>query len=121
MKSKLIKVATIPMSLDLLLEGQLKYLNKYYDVIGVSNNGDSLAIVKKREGIEVHAINMRRTITPISDLISLWKLYKYFKKEKPDIVHSITPKAGLLSMSAAYFSGLLEFKPWVPASAKHST
>ena len=106
MKSKLIKVTTVPISLDLLLTGQLNYLNQYYTVIGVSSKGDSLQKVEKREGIMVHSINIQRKIAPFSDLVSLWKLYKYFRKENPEIVHSITPKAGLLSMVASYLSGV---------------
>jgi UDP-N-acetylglucosamine:LPS N-acetylglucosamine transferase len=49
---------------------------------------------------------MQRQISPFQDLISLIKLYSYFRKEKPDIVHSITPKAGLLSMMASRFAGV---------------
>ena len=45
---------------------------------------------------------MERNIAPVKDLISIWKLIKVFRKELPDMVHSITPKAGLLSMMAAW-------------------
>jgi glycosyltransferase involved in cell wall biosynthesis len=106
MKKKLIRVATVPISLDKLLEGQLHYLNQFYDIIGVSGEDELLRKVEEREGIKVCPIKMQRSISPIKDLVSLWKLYCYFKKEKPFIVHSITPKAGLLSMTAAYFTGV---------------
>ena len=49
---------------------------------------------------------MKRNISLIKDLISVFKLYIFFRNEKPQIVHSITPKAGLLSMFAAYFAGV---------------
>jgi glycosyltransferase involved in cell wall biosynthesis len=49
---------------------------------------------------------MTRQITPFKDLSAIWQLYKLFKKEKPDIVHSHTPKAGLLAMVAARLSGV---------------
>ena len=103
-KKKLIRVTTVPISLDKLLEGQLHYLNQYYNLIGLSGEGELLRKVEKREKIEVHPIKMQRSISPIKDVVSLIKLYKYFKKEQPQIVHSITPKAGLLSMIAAYFA-----------------
>jgi glycosyltransferase involved in cell wall biosynthesis len=47
---------------------------------------------------------MERKISIFKDLISLIRLYFFFKREKPIIVHSISPKAGLLSMTAAYFA-----------------
>jgi len=104
MKKKLIRVATVPISLDKLLEGQLHYLNQFYNIIGVSGEDELLRKVEEREGIHVYPIEMQRSISPIKDVVSLWKLYRYFKKQKPFIVHSITPKAGLLSMTAAYFA-----------------
>jgi glycosyltransferase involved in cell wall biosynthesis len=106
MKTKLIRVATVPISLDKLLEGQLRYLNQFYNLIGVSGEDELLRKVEKREKIQVYPIKMQRSISPIDDVVSLFKLYKYFKKEKPQIVHSITPKAGLLSMVAAYFANV---------------
>ncbi len=106
MKHKIIRIATVPISLDKLLEGQLKYLSSYYKVIAISGEDRLLRNVEKREGVQVFPINMQRSISPIKDVISLWSLYKLFKKEQPFIVHSITPKAGLLSMLAAKLAGV---------------
>lgn len=98
---KLIRVTTVPSSLRTLLKGQLKFMSQYYEVIGVSGDGDALKQVNQNEGIRTHAIEMTRSITPIKDLIATYKLYKFFKKECPDIVHTHTPKAGTLGMLAA--------------------
>ena len=106
MKSILFRTATISMSLNVLLKGQLNFLNRYYDVTAISGSDDFLLELKQREGVEVFDIEMQRQIAPIEDLKSLWKLYKYFAKEKPLIVHSITPKAGLLTMMAAKMAGV---------------
>lgn len=103
---KLIRTSTIPLSLNFLLKGQLKYLNQYYEVIGISSEDANLQEVAQREGVRTMAIDMKRQISPINDLKSLWCLYRCFKKEKPTIVHSITPKAGLLSMLAAKLAGV---------------
>lgn len=101
MPNKLIRVSTIPLSLNILLKNQFLFLKKYYNVIAVASSGEDLQELKKRENINTKAIEINRKISLFNDLISLWKLYSYFKKEKPLIVHSITPKAGLLSMIAA--------------------
>lgn len=105
-KPKLFRIATVPMSLNLLLKGQLEYLNNYFDVTAISGEGEDLQTVANREGVKVHPIEMHRHISLVQDLKSLWHLYRYFKKEKPDIIHSITPKAGLLSMIAGKMAGV---------------
>lgn len=103
---KIIRTATIPLSLNVLLKGQLRFLANYHEVIAISSNGDQLDEMREREKVRTIAIAMERGISPIKDLISLFKLYDQFKKEKPDIVHSITPKAGLLTMLAGKMAGV---------------
>jgi glycosyltransferase involved in cell wall biosynthesis len=102
--SKLIRTSTVAMSLDYLLKGQLAFLKNNYEVIAVSGSDEHLEAVKVREQVQTIAIEMQRSISPLKDLKSLWQLYRLFKKEKPLIVHSITPKAGLLTMIAGYFA-----------------
>lgn len=94
------------MSLNLLLKGQLRYLNQFYDVTAISGSGQDLEEVRIREKVKTHEIEMEREISPLKDVIALIKLYRYFKQEKPEIVHSITPKAGLLSMLASRAAGV---------------
>lgn len=102
MKKKIIRISTIPMSLDILLQGQLRMLSEHYEVVAVSSPGSDLAKVEKREKIRSVAIPMERQISPIRDLVSLFRLIRLFYREKPWMVHSLTPKAGLLSMMAAW-------------------
>ena len=103
---KLFRISTVPISLNILLKGQLRYLNEFYEVTAISGSGKDLEEVQKREGVKTHIIEMQREISPLKDLVALYHLYHFFKKEKPDIVHSITPKAGLLSMVAAKLAGV---------------
>ncbi|MGP1476844.1 MAG: glycosyltransferase family 4 protein [Phocaeicola sp.] len=98
---KLIRITTIPLSLNKLLTGQLKMLNEYYEVIAVSSPGKDLEEVSTREKVRVVEIPMERHIALLKDMVSLLKLIRLFRKERPGIVHSLTPKAGLLSMLAA--------------------
>jgi len=104
---KLLRVSTVPMSLRFLLKGQMKFLSNHLETLGISSGPkDELEILAREEGVVVHQVEMSRAINLIKDLISLYKLYTLFRKEKPIIVHSITPKAGLLSMLAAKLSGV---------------
>lgn len=104
--NKIIRTATVAMSLNILLKGQLRYLNQFFDVLAVSGYDADLETVKNREGVSIVSVAMKRSIAPFQDLISLYRLYKLFKKERPTIVHSITPKAGLLSMVAAKYANV---------------
>ncbi|MBT8273895.1 MAG: glycosyltransferase family 4 protein [Bacteroidia bacterium] len=103
---KLIRITTIPTSLRTLLRGQLRFMSQYYEVIGIASNGDALNEVIQNEGVRVHAIEMTRIISPLSDLKSVFNLYRFFKKEKPFIVHTHTPKAGIAGMLAAKLAGI---------------
>lgn len=104
--TKLVRTSTVAISLDFLLKGQLAYLQKKYEVIAVSGQDEHLKLVESREGVCTVDVSMQRAISPFRDLKSLWQLYWLLKKEKPLMIHSITPKAGLLSMMAAYFAGV---------------
>ncbi len=103
---KILRITTVPISLRTLLKGQPKFMSQYYDVVGVTSPGKDIEHVINDEGIRVIEVNMTRTISPIKDLASLWKLYRVIKKEKPFIVHSHTPKAGTLGMMAAKLAGV---------------
>ena len=74
MKKKLIRLTTIDNSLNILLKGQLKYLNKTFEVIGVANDSGVLSSVAKREGIRTIGVPMQRKISIIHDLRSLWAI-----------------------------------------------
>ncbi len=101
---KLVRITTIPISLKNLLKGQLKYMqSRGIKVYGVSSPGVDLDEVAVGEGVEVTPIKMSRSIAPLQDLVSLCAMIVYFLKVKPDIVHSHTPKAGMVSMLAAWF------------------
>jgi len=103
-RRKVIRTAAIPASLYGLLKGQLRFLNNTYEIVGVASDDSLMKDLEKREGIRTIGVNIERNISPVKDLISVYKLYRLFLEEKPFMVHSITPKAGLLSMTAAYFA-----------------
>lgn len=101
---KIVRTPTVPESLNIFCRDLLSELQESegYSVVAVSSPGDALSEIASREGVKVYPVPMERHIAPFKDLISLWKLITVFRKERPDMVHSITPKAGLLSMMAAW-------------------
>lgn len=106
-KTKLFRITTVPVSLRVLLRGQHYFMSKKgFNVIGISSNGKDLDAVKENEGIDVVKLEMTRTISPVADLVSLFKFYFLCKKENPAIVHSHTPKAGIVAMLGARLAGV---------------
>ena len=100
---KILLTSTIPLSLNIFCKGWLAELERSgYRVVAVSSPGDDLEELAEREGVKTYAVPMCRYIAPLNDLRSLWQLIKVFRRERPHMVHSITPKAGLLSMLAAW-------------------
>lgn len=102
MRKKVLRITTVPVSLKLLLEGQLNMLNRDYEVVAVSSPGKELEEVGKREGVRTEAVCMERRIALVQDFKSLVDLIRLIRKEKPWMVHTMTPKAGLLGMLAAW-------------------
>ncbi len=49
---------------------------------------------------------LSRKLSPIADLISLFKLYIFFRKNRFDIVHTHSSKTGVLGRLAARFAGV---------------
>ena len=103
---KLIRITTVPISLENLLEGQLNFMQQEYEVIAVSSDAENLDKLGKELGVRTYPIAMTREITPGKDIGSLWSLYRFLKKEKPLIVHTHTPKAGIVGMMAAKLAGV---------------
>ena len=105
--SKILYVTTISMTLDYFLKGTMSELvNAGHEVVAVSSPGEWMAAVKALDGVKVVEVPMERRIAPFKDLRSLLRLYKVLREERPDIVHSFTPKAGLLAMMASKFAGI---------------
>lgn len=102
MKIKLIRTSTVPTSLTLFLNGVFEVLMSNYELLLVSSPGKELDELHNKYGVKTIGVSMQRRFSPLKDLISLWKLILVFHKEKPYMVHSMTPKAGLLCMLAAW-------------------
>lgn len=103
---KIIRVTTVHGSLEGTLKGQFAFMKQFYEIIGVCSNDPKLSQLSEREGVRTVGIDMTRKITPFKDLRALFQLYRLFKSERPEIVHTHTPKAGTLGLIAAYLAGV---------------
>jgi glycosyltransferase involved in cell wall biosynthesis len=100
--NKLLIVTTVPETLATILKFQPKYLSNFFDVSLVTSPSDSYDQVLKNEGIPIFAIPMVRGISIFNDLVSVVLMVRLLRNIRPLLVHSYTPKAGLVSMLAAW-------------------
>lgn len=103
MKPKIIRACTVSMSVD-FVTGILPELQKKYEVMLLSSPGSELDDTEREYGVRGIRVPMERHISVMHDIISLLRLIRVFRKEKPRMVHSMTPKAGLLCMMAAWLT-----------------
>lgn len=105
---KIIRATTIPLSLTTFCGGLLTELREEdgYDVVALSSPGPELDALGRNEGVRTIGVKMRRDIAPLADLRALLRLVRVLRREKPDLIHTMTPKAGLLGMMAARIAGV---------------
>ena len=101
---KIIRATTVPESLDAFCQGILRMLNEKYEVVALSSPGQEMQVIAAREGVRTISVPMERHISLLKDIKALWQLIRVFRQERPDMVHSMTPKAGLLCMVAAWMT-----------------
>ena len=105
-KPKLVRITTVPISLEKLLEGQLTFMSGHFELIAMSAQPEQLKEFGKQNGVRVQPLPLTRKITPLKDLIAIIRLVRFLRQERPEIVHTHTPKAGMVGMLAARLAGV---------------
>ena len=103
----LVRITTVPVSMQVLLKGQMKFMQQHgFTVTMVSSDGPEVKALEEQEQCRHLHVPFTRTISPVKDLVSLFKLVRILRQIKPQIVHTHTPKAGLIGMWAALLAGV---------------
>src|SRR5687767_3259120 len=90
-------VTTIPVTQLVFLRGQNRYLlERGFELHAISSPGAALDQLAERDHVVPHPVPIARTITPIQDCVTVWRLFRVFRKIRPHIAHVSTPKAALL-------------------------
>lgn len=106
-RKKIIRTVTVPQSIGFFEEVMMRLKGDGYEVLVVTSPGEELDDFRKRYPDEtVIEVPMERHISLIKDLKSLFMMIGVLRREKPYVVHSMTPKAGLVSMMAAWLTGV---------------
>ncbi|KKK33914.1 hypothetical protein WN59_09915 [Salinicoccus sediminis] len=102
MQKKMIQGVTSSLSV-LFIREQVQFIEQNgYDVTVVCNKDFETSY----DGMTVEHIPFEREISPLRDLKVLYTLYRYLRREDPDIINFSTPKAGLLGMIAGRLAGV---------------
>lgn len=99
---RILIVTTVPETLSTILKGQPAYLSRYFRVELATSRIDFLSHSVIEEGLVIHAVPMVRGINPLRDFMALMHMICLLLKTRPAMVHSYTPKAGLIAMLAAW-------------------
>lgn len=99
---KICFITAVPASAEAFLRDHMYALKKEYIVYYVCNEPDANNIKVPNDGYQ--CVGIQRKISLVQDFKALCHLYRYFRSEKFDAVHSVTPKAGLLTSIAAFFA-----------------
>ncbi len=103
---KVARIATVPFFLDHQLCQQMEHLiAEGFDVSAIASSAGDWSKLENANKLQCVKLDIAREPAPIRDLVSLFKLYRLFKVQKFDIIHSTTPKAGLLCALAGWLAG----------------
>jgi len=94
------------MTAKAFLRDQLRELSAIYDLHVLANAPDAGFLDDIGVRASFTSVPLERSISPWCDWRALWALHRAFKRIRPHAVHSVTPKAGLLSMAAAFIAGV---------------
>jgi len=105
-KTRLLHITTVPETFT-FLGAQIDYMkSRGFTVHALTSPGEHLDLFAERLQIPVHTVEMPRRISPLRDVLALWRVYGIIRRIRPHIVHAHTPKGGLLGTAAAYLAGV---------------
>ena len=98
-------VTAVPLTVRAFLQDFLLHLSQHYAVSVASTFSDDDLAAEWPVGVRLQYIPLPRRIAPFADARALAALYRFFRREHFDLIHSVTPKAGLLATAAGRLAG----------------
>lgn len=106
MKEKICLVVSSPMTVCAFLQQPIRRLCTTYDVYVALNINPGESLAGLEDMVTILPVAIERKIAPWRDLQALWQIVVLFRRHRFKLVHSVTPKAGLLAMLAAFLTGV---------------
>jgi glycosyltransferase involved in cell wall biosynthesis len=106
-KIKLLRITTETYSMHILLKGQLNFMSqKGLEVYMASTPDANVPALEEQQNAKFFPLPLSRELTPVKDLIALYHTVRLIRRLKPDIVHTHSPKAGVVGMLASFLCGV---------------
>jgi glycosyltransferase involved in cell wall biosynthesis len=105
---KILHVVHVPFAIPYFLGDQLKYFKDTAraEIHIACSPSETFIAYSRKWGFISYPLKINRSISPLSDILSIVKLIIYIKKNNFNIVVSHSPKGALIGTIAAYFSGI---------------
>jgi glycosyltransferase involved in cell wall biosynthesis len=105
-KPSVVYILTIARTVPIFLGGLVRYLcDRGFEISVISSCGPELDSIRE-EGAAGFEVEIAREISPLKDIVTLWRLWHLLRRLSPDISNVGTPKAGLLGGVAAVLAGV---------------
>jgi glycosyltransferase involved in cell wall biosynthesis len=104
MNSGIVFVTSHPVSVVSFILPHIRALKSLVPIQVFANSNESALLQQRGVDVPIDFVPIVRPIAPWHDIQALWLLYWRFKNGRPQAVHTITPKAGLLGMLAAWLA-----------------
>ncbi len=104
-KARVCTVVATPLTIQTFLQKQLQVLGMRYDLSVVCNSSDPELLRNLAIEGTLRPVGIERRIRPHADLAALIRIVRLFRRERFDLVHSVTPKAGLVAMLGSFLAG----------------
>jgi glycosyltransferase involved in cell wall biosynthesis len=101
---KIVIIVTVPVVLETWLKGQAFFLSKNYDIEIITAYSETVKDIEKYENVSIKIMDLTRQINIFKDIKVLLQLFFYLLKNRPFMVYSLTPKAGLLGMISSWMA-----------------
>jgi glycosyltransferase involved in cell wall biosynthesis len=102
--SRICFVVSSPLTARAFLSGHIAALSGRHVIDLVVDARDPAGLGAIPAHARVVPVRIRRRIAPLADLVAMLRLHALFRRERYAAVSSVTPKAGLLAMLAAFLA-----------------
>lgn len=99
-------VVSDPTTVKVFLRDQIRALGENYQVTIFANARDVADTGMQNGSVRLQSVAIEREIVPWKDLVALWRMTRWLRRGDFDIVHSVTPKAGLIAMLGGWLAGV---------------